>query len=158
MGENGAAAFTDFSGNLLQARPPMEQGRPGSPADAGAQIAGRVPVFDISVRAQKHSPFARISQNELAKEFYQMGFFDPARASEALACMEMMDFEGKGAVMERIRAAAFPDGGTGANAAGTAYGGMRSGAAGLSRSDKGAGDPLRAAVLRSAAMAEGKER
>lgn len=157
LGENGAAAFTDFSGNLLQARPPMEQGRSGSPADAGAQITGRVPVFDISVRAQKHSPFARISQNELAKEFYQMGFFDPARASEALACMEMMDFEGKGAVMERIRAAAFPDGGTGVNAAGTAYGGMRLGAAGLSGSGKGAGDPLRAAVLRAAAMADGKK-
>ena len=87
-----------------------------------------------------------------------MGFFDPARASEALACMELMDFEGKGAVMERIRAAAFPDGGTGANAAGTAYGGMRAGAAGLSRSGKGAGDPLRDAVLRAAAMADGTER
>ena len=63
----------------------------------------RLPVFDISVRAQKNSPFARISQNELAKEFYQMGFFAPENAVQALSCMEMMDFEGKAQIMAKIR-------------------------------------------------------
>lgn len=171
LGENGTAAFTDFSGSMLQARPPRAE--EAAALKVGEEIGARAPVFDISVRAQKHSPFARISQNELAKEFYQMGFFDPARASEALACMEMMDFEGKAAVMERIRAAAgFSRDGMQADAGGFSRGDMQGNAGGFSRSDmqenaaglagraagaQGAQEPLRAAVLRAAALAEGKQ-
>ena len=62
-----------------------------------------MPLFDISVSAQKASPYARLSQNELALQFYHAGFFDPNRAQEALACLDMMDFDRKDAVMERIR-------------------------------------------------------
>ena len=62
----------------------------------------RMPVFDIKVRAQKSNAFSRISQNEMAKEFYGLGFFNPQFADQALSCMEMMDFEGKDAVMQRI--------------------------------------------------------
>ena len=92
LGGNGEAAFSDFSADMLH---------PGW--QAGAEVMERRAAFDISVRAQKSSPFARISQNELAKEFYQMGFFQPENAQAALACMDMMDFEGKAAVMEKIR-------------------------------------------------------
>ena len=83
---NGARGFTEYVPAML-----------ATPENMPTKL------FDISVRAQKHSPFARISQNELAREFYQMGFFDPANAKAALACIDMMDFEGKAAVMERIR-------------------------------------------------------
>ena len=41
--------------------------------------------------------------NERAKELYALGFFDPARAAQAAAALEMMDFEGKEAVLARIR-------------------------------------------------------
>ena len=90
-----------------------------------------------------------------------MGFFDPARASEALACMEMMDFEGKAAVMERIRAAAgFSRSDMQADTGGFSRGGMQENAAGLAgraAGAQGAQEPLRAAVLRAAALAEGKQ-
>lgn len=102
LGGNGEAAFSDFSADMLH---------PGW--QAGAEVMERRAAFDISVRAQKSSPFARISQNELAKEFYQMGFFQPENAQAALACMDMMDFEGKAAVMEKIRRAAGLEGGAG---------------------------------------------
>ena len=44
--------------------------------------------------AEKKSTFSRLSQNETAKECYQLGFFAPQNADAALAALEMMDFEG----------------------------------------------------------------
>ena len=70
--------------------------------DFGMDMGVRVPVFDIKIRSQKSSPFSKLAQNELAKEFFGMGFFHPQMADQALACMEMMDFEGKDMVMNRV--------------------------------------------------------
>ena len=63
----------------------------------------RRPVFDIKISAQKQSPFSRTAQNETAKELYSMGFFNPAQAEPALACLEMMDFEGIEQIRENIQ-------------------------------------------------------
>ena len=64
----------------------------------------RVPLFDISVSAQKQSAYSRMSQNEMALQFYSAGFFDPRNAQAALSCMDMMDFDRKEMVMQRIAA------------------------------------------------------
>lgn len=61
------------------------------------------PIFDISVSAEKQSPFSRAAQNETAKELYGMGLFEPERAIPALACIDMMDFEGKDKVKQEIQ-------------------------------------------------------
>ena len=61
---------------------------------AGTGELFRRPVFDIKVASQKKNPFSRMEQNQRAQELYQMGFFNPERAQEAQACLEMMDFEG----------------------------------------------------------------
>lgn len=63
----------------------------------------RKPVFDIAVKTQKKSPYTRLAQNELAKELFNMGFFNPENAAQALAALEIMDFEGKRAIEEKIR-------------------------------------------------------
>ena len=63
----------------------------------------RAPVFDLKIRAQKRNPFSLAEGNERAKEFFALGFFDPARAPEALGALEMMEFEGKDAVEAYIR-------------------------------------------------------
>ena len=70
----------------------------------GLELGERLPVFDVKVSAERQSPFARASQNELAKEFYKMGIFDPARSNEAVSCISMMDFEGKDALVSRLKA------------------------------------------------------
>ena len=44
----------------------------------------RVPVFDLKVKAQKKNPFSQLTQNEMAKELYQMGFFNPQMAQAAM--------------------------------------------------------------------------
>ena len=63
----------------------------------------RKPVFDIAVKAQKKSPYSRMSQNELAKELFKLGFFIPENAVQALGALEIMDFEGKNAIEAKIR-------------------------------------------------------
>ena len=56
---------------------------------------GRSPLFDLQVTAVKQSPYSRMSQNELALQFYSAGFFNPQFADQALACLSMMDFDRK---------------------------------------------------------------
>jgi hypothetical protein len=43
-----------------------------------------------------------MSQNELALQFYQAGFFNPQMADQALACLDMMDFDRKQFIMQKI--------------------------------------------------------
>lgn len=50
----------------------------------GVQLGDHEPVFDITVSAAKKSTFSRLSQNETAKECYQLGFFAPANADAPL--------------------------------------------------------------------------
>lgn len=63
----------------------------------------RSPIFDIRVQAQKQSPFSREAQNERAKELYGLGVFVPQNATQSLAMLEMMEFEGIEKVRETIR-------------------------------------------------------
>ena len=37
------------------------------------------------------------------EEFYQLGFFDPARAKESLACLELIDIDNKEKIVSVIR-------------------------------------------------------
>jgi len=70
--------------------------------DANGVEMYRRPVFDLKIKAQQKNPFSRMEQNERAKELYQMGFFNPDRAQEALGAIKMMDFEGIEDVREHI--------------------------------------------------------
>lgn len=97
-GDMGDMDFIAYSNrNLL----PKSQGRMG-----GVELGLRKPVFDIRVSAQKQSSYTKLSQNELALQFYQLGFFRPEQAQQALRCMSMMEFEGKEEMMQGIQSAA----------------------------------------------------
>ena len=94
MGENGVARFIQYSNAGIQ---PQEQGM-----DFGTDMGYRLPLFDIEVTAQKQSPYSKMSQNELALQFYKAGFFLPQNADNALACLDMMDFDRKHFIMQKI--------------------------------------------------------
>ncbi|MBR4442527.1 MAG: hypothetical protein IKS52_04575 [Clostridia bacterium] len=94
VGEDGAQKFVAYSNANIR---PQPQGM-----EYGVQLGERKPVFDIKVRVYKANTFSRLSQNEMAKEFYSAGFFNPQLADQALACLSMMDFEGKDDVEKRI--------------------------------------------------------
>ena len=74
-------------------------------------LAGRQVGFDVEVRAEQAAPQTRLARNELARELYQLGFFRPELAGQALLALEMMDFEGIAAVKARIEANAAAAGG-----------------------------------------------
>ena len=63
----------------------------------------RLPLFDIEITAQKQSPYSKMSQNELALQFFGAGFFNPQMADQALACLDMMDFDRKHFIMQKIQ-------------------------------------------------------
>ena len=95
IGETGRNEFVHFSGAALRAQ--------ALPGVGGVELGSREPIFDIVVSAEKKSTFSRLSQNETAKECYQLGFFAPRNADAALAALEMMDFEGIEKVRQRVR-------------------------------------------------------
>ena len=63
----------------------------------------RKAIFDINISAEKQSPFSRAAHNETAKEMYGLGMFNPQMAEPALACIDMMEFEGRDQVKDAIR-------------------------------------------------------
>ncbi len=67
-----------------------------------AGMGDRLPVFDIKVSAQKKNAYTKVSQNELALQFFQMGFFNPQMTDQALMCLDMMEFDGKDGVMQKV--------------------------------------------------------
>lgn len=94
MGENGAEEFVSFSNAGIA---PQAQG-----VEMGVDMGYRIPLFDIAISAQKQSPYSKMAQNEMALQFFGAGFFNPQLADQALACLDMMDFDRKEFVMQRI--------------------------------------------------------
>lgn len=95
MGNDGMQRFVMYSNAGIQAQ---AQGMA-----FGMDMGIRLPLFDIEVTAQKQSPYSKMSQNELALQFYSAGFFNPQMADQALACLDMMDFDRKQFVMQKIQ-------------------------------------------------------
>ncbi len=93
-GTQGAEEFALFDNRRL--RPTRQEGV------FGVDTGYRRPVFDIVVTSQKASPFNTIAQNELAKEMFSMGFFNPELSDQALCAVDLMDFEGKEMVRQKI--------------------------------------------------------
>jgi len=88
-------SYVNFSNALIA---PIHQG-----VELGMDMGYRMPLFDVEITAQRQNPYSKMSQNELAIQFFNAGFFDPGRAEQALACLEMMDFDRKDIVMKSIR-------------------------------------------------------
>ena len=94
VGEYGMQQFISYSNaGILQ----QNQGNA-----FGVDLGYRLPVFDIKVSAQKKSMYTKVSQNELALQFFQMGFFNPQMTDQALMCLELMDFDGKDEIMQKV--------------------------------------------------------
>ncbi|MBE6924419.1 MAG: hypothetical protein E7466_04175 [Ruminococcaceae bacterium] len=96
LGADGAEQFVKFSNQGIR---PQHQG-----VVAGVDMGYRVPEFDIEITAQKQSPYSKMAQNEMALQFYGHGFFNPQLADQALACLDMMDFDRKQFVAQKIAA------------------------------------------------------
>lgn len=94
VGEYGMQKFISYENSGIQQQ---NQGNA-----FGVELGYRLPVFDIKVSAQKKNVYTKVSQNELALQFFQHGFFNPQMTDQTLMCLEMMDFDGKDSIMQKV--------------------------------------------------------
>lgn len=94
-GEMGKREFVQFDNRGIA---PQALGN-----DFGIALGERLPVFDVTVTASKKSTYSKMAQNELAIQFYQLGFFNPQQADQSITCLEMMDFDGKDKIMQKVQ-------------------------------------------------------
>ena len=94
LGMYGMERYISYTNQGIQ---PQHQGN-----DFGQDMGMRLPVFDIKVSAQKKNVYTKVAQNELALQFFQMGFFNPQMVDQSLMCLEMMDFDDKDIIMQKV--------------------------------------------------------
>ena len=85
--------FVSYDNSGLKGQPQMTMGM-----DMGL----RIPEFDIDITSEKANPYKKMEINDLALNFYNLGFFNPQMTDQALACLNMMDFNKKEEVMQKI--------------------------------------------------------
>lgn len=95
IGEGGEMRFVQYSNAGIVPQP--------IPSIFGEEMGYRLPMFDIEITAEKSSPYSRMAQNELALQFLNLGFFAPQMVDQSLACLEMMDFDGKDALVQKLQ-------------------------------------------------------
>ena len=94
LGMNGQEEFVTYSNANLKTQELI--------ALPGQDPALRMPVFDIEVRAQRENAYTRMSQNELALQFYDKGLLNPQNTDQALLVLDMMEFKGKEELRKKI--------------------------------------------------------
>ena len=100
-GETGKNEYIQFSNAGIQPQP-IPPAYPGQEMEMGYSQSFRKPVFDIVIKPQKRSPYSKMAQNELAKELYQLGFFNPQLAEQSMTALELMDFDGEEKVKDKV--------------------------------------------------------
>lgn len=93
-GEQGTPEYVQFNNGGLKG---------GEKSVAGQNFRTKEPIFDVIPSAQKQNPYSKLSQNEMALQFYNSGFFNPQLADQVLQCIDMMDFDGKEKVRQGIQ-------------------------------------------------------
>lgn len=88
-GQNGQQQFVQYSNAGITEQQTM--------------MGLRKPEFDIDVEAQKENPYTKESYNELAIQLYQLGVFNPEMANQALMMLDIMDFKGKDALIDKVQ-------------------------------------------------------
>lgn len=93
-GQMGEEQFVTFDSRGMQ---PQAQG-----VDFGMDMGMRLPVFDVKISAQTKSTYSKNSQNELALALYGQGIFNPQMADQAMMLLDMMDFDGRDELMQKV--------------------------------------------------------
>lgn len=94
LGQYGMEQYVTYSNQNLQ---PKSQGN-----DFGQDMGMSKPLFDVKISAQKKNVYTKITQNEMAIQFFKMGFFNPQQTDQTLMCLDLMEFDGKDEVMQKV--------------------------------------------------------
>ena len=93
--QNGQETFETYSNAGLQ----MQTIDNGDMMEQGM----RLPVFDVEVRAQRENAYTKMSQNELALQFWGNGMLNPQMTDQALIVLDMMEFRGKDDLKRKLQ-------------------------------------------------------
>ena len=96
LGQDGQEEFVSYSNASLQMQP--------MPTLLQQDPVYRLPMFDIEIRAQRENAYTKMSQNELALQFWSNGLLNPQMTDQALIVLDMMDFRGKEELRKKIQA------------------------------------------------------
>lgn len=102
-GDMGEVTYQNFDNKKLQPQPQgtiMAQDVDGNAYEI--DLGSRLPIMDIEVKPQKRSAYSKETQNQTALTLYGQGFFAPNNADAALACLNMMEFDGIEKVKKQI--------------------------------------------------------
>lgn len=94
LGQFGMERYVSYSNAGIKPQPQLQS--------FGMENMMRTPTFDIKVSAQRANVYTKVAQNELAIQFFQLGFCNPQMSDQALMCLDMMDFDGKDDIMQKI--------------------------------------------------------
>ena len=94
VGQDGQEEFTTYSNAGLQVQQIYNL--------PGQEPALRLPVFDLEIRAQRENAYTKMSQNELALQFYDKGLLNPQMTDQAMIVLDMMEFRGKEELKQKI--------------------------------------------------------
>lgn len=92
IGNMGTETFVSFENSAMQ------------PKSLGDDMGWHIPVFDVKVSAQTRSTYSKNSRNELAISLFNQGIFNPQMTDQALMLLDMMDFDGRDELMQRVSA------------------------------------------------------
>ncbi len=62
----------------------------------------RLPIFDVSVSAERGIDTKRLEKNEMAQKLYEMGVFNPQNREAAVKLLQVMEFEGRDVLLSII--------------------------------------------------------
>lgn len=95
LGRGAQMDFVTYSNTGIKAQmmPPV----------AGVEMGMRLPVFDVTVNAQKSTSYSKLAQNELAFQLLNAGVFNLQMADQSLMLLDMMDFKDKDKLMGKIQ-------------------------------------------------------
>ena len=96
IGEDGGEKFVSFSNEGLKMQEIQNF--------QGMQPDYRKPEFDIEIRVQRENAYTRMSQNELALQFWGSGMLNPQMTDQALMVLDMMDFRNKDQLVRQVKA------------------------------------------------------
>jgi hypothetical protein len=94
VGQYGMEQYISYTNKGIR---PIDQG-----TVFGQSLGYRTPAFDIKISAAKKTAYNKMAQNELAIQFFGLGFFNPQLSDQALMCLDMMEFDGKDALLQKI--------------------------------------------------------
>ncbi len=94
LGEYGQEQYVTYTNAGIK---PRYQGE-----EFGRDMGYQIPVFDIKISAQQKNVYTKVTQNELALQFFKMGFFNPKMTDQALMCLDLMEFDGKEIIMQKV--------------------------------------------------------